>query len=102
MNSSSRCVLAMSILTFASRAFAADGEPVALRCEYRVDPQGIDEAQPRLTWRIESQVRGRRQTAYRILVAGAPEILATERGDLWDSGKVADTRHSALSTRHCS
>ena len=30
---------------------AAGLTPVALRCEYRVNPLGVDEAQPRLTWR---------------------------------------------------
>ena len=33
--------------------------------------------------------RGIKQTAYQILVASTPEILAKEKGDLWDSGKVA-------------
>ena len=28
--------------------------------------------------------RGQRQTAYQVLVASAPEILAQDRGDLWD------------------
>jgi alpha-L-rhamnosidase len=63
-------------------------EPVALRCEYLVDPLGIDEAHPRLTWRDESSARGRMQAAYRILVAGSETSLAKENGDLWDSGIV--------------
>ncbi len=62
--------------------------PVALRCEYRVNPLGIDEAQPRLTWRVESAERGQGQTAYRILVANRPAHLAANNGELWDSGKV--------------
>jgi alpha-L-rhamnosidase len=36
--------------------------------------------------------RGIRQTAYQILVASTPEILAKDQGDLWDSGKVASDR----------
>ena len=63
--------------------------PVALRCEYRVNPQGIDEAQPRLTWRVESSARGAKQTAWQILVASSAEGLGKNQGDLWDSGKVA-------------
>ena len=60
-----------------------------LRCEYRIDPVGVDVFQPRLSWVIRSEQRGQRQTAYRILVASSPEKLAKNEGDLWDSGKVA-------------
>lgn len=61
---------------------------VDLQCEYRVDPLGIDASSPRLSWRVESAERGQRQSAYRILVASTPELLAQNQGDLWDSGKV--------------
>jgi alpha-L-rhamnosidase len=60
-----------------------------LRCEYLVDPIGMDVQQPRLSWELSSDQRGQRQTAYRVLVALSPEVLAEGRGDLWDSGKVA-------------
>ena len=66
--------------------------PIALRCEYRVNPLGIDEVQPRLTWQVESSERGARQTAYQILVASSAEQLARNSGDLWDSGRVASDR----------
>jgi alpha-L-rhamnosidase len=62
-------------------------QPVYLRCEYRVDPLGIDVTEPRLSWQVESKQRGERQTACEILVASSPELLAVNRGDLWDSGK---------------
>ena len=64
-----------------------------LRCEYLKDPLGVDVAKPRLSWKMETgngkPERGIKQTAYQILVASTPEILAKEKGDLWDSGKVA-------------
>jgi len=66
----------------------ADLRPAYLRCEYRVNPLGIGEAQPRLSWIVESGERGQRQTAYRILVAGSEASLKKDTGDLWDSGKV--------------
>lgn len=59
-----------------------------LRCEYRKNPLGIDETRPRLTWLVESDERGQRQTAYRILVAGDPQLLVAGEADLWDSGRV--------------
>jgi len=60
-----------------------------LRCEYRVDPLGIDVVAPRLSWEMRDARRGARQTAYQVLVASTPEILATDEGDLWDSAKIA-------------
>ena len=53
------------------------------------DPIGIDAAPPRLSWRLESDARGQRQTAYRVLVASSRAALDKEMGDLWDSGQVA-------------
>ena len=58
-----------------------------LRCEHRDNPLGIDVAKPRLSWVIESARRGERQTAYQVLVASSSELLAKDKGDLWNSGK---------------
>ena len=63
--------------------------PSDLRCEYRTAPIDVDAASPRLGWVIPSSERGWRQTAYRILVAKSPAALKADRGDLWDSGRVA-------------
>lgn len=60
-----------------------------LRCEYLVDPLGIDAPRPELSWIVTSPARGAVQSAYRVLVASTPEKLAADEGDLWDSGKAA-------------
>ena len=67
---------------------AADVSVTGLRTEQMVDPMGLDTAVPRMSWRLESSQRNVMQTAYRILVASSPELLAQDKGDLWDSGKV--------------
>jgi alpha-L-rhamnosidase len=59
-----------------------------LKCEYRQDPLGIDAPAPRLSWLLESDVRGQTQTAYQIIAASSQERLSKGQGDLWDSGKV--------------
>lgn len=64
-----------------------------LRCEYLKDPLGIDTARPRLSWIIASDHRGQRQTAYQVLVASSPELLAKDQGDLWDSGKATSDQN---------
>lgn len=67
-----------------------------LRCEYLVDPVGIDETRPRLSWIIESQRRGARQTAWQVQAASTAEALAAGKADLWDSGRVEDGRTSQI------
>ncbi|MCB8933647.1 MAG: glycoside hydrolase family 78 protein [Fimbriimonadaceae bacterium] len=71
---------------------------VDLRCEFRVDPLGIDSLHPRLSWTLRGVKgeRGQRQSAYRVLVASTAEILARGKGDLWDSGKVASAEQNNI------
>jgi alpha-L-rhamnosidase len=59
-----------------------------LICEYRTNPLGIDVLRPRLSWRLQSDRRGARQTAYRILAAPSEAGLDGDAGFLWDSGKI--------------
>ncbi|MCK4376501.1 MAG: alpha-L-rhamnosidase N-terminal domain-containing protein, partial [Candidatus Brocadiae bacterium] len=66
--------------------------PEGLKCEYAVNPLGIDAAQPRFSWLLESDRRGQVQTAYQVLVASAEQVLADGAGDKWDSGKVESDR----------
>jgi hypothetical protein len=71
-------------------AFTVEG----LRCEYLSDPSGIDVERPRLSWSLGPANGG--QSGYRILVASTPAILQSDRGDLWDSGRVASTQTTWL------
>src|SRR5437870_5669269 len=63
-----------------------------LRCEYLMNPLGIDERTPRLSWTLQSGERAERQTAYQVLVASSEERLRANRGELWDSGRVAGSQ----------
>ena len=80
------------ILSAAVTLLGASSErPERLRCEYRVNPEGIDVTEPRLSWvstPVNPKARDLRQTAYRILVASTRTGLQGNQGDLWDSGKV--------------
>ena len=38
---------------------------------------------------MESKSRGEKQTAFQILVASSPKLLQQDKGDLWDTGKLA-------------
>ena len=67
-----------------------------LRCEYLVDPLGIDASRPRLSWILDSNQRGEMQTAYQVLVAASEKMLSKDTGDLWDSGKVASDESTQI------
>ena len=67
-----------------------------LRCEYLVNPLGIDATSPRLSWIITSDRRGEKQTAYQVLVASTAKLLDADQGDLWDSGKVTSDETSQI------
>ncbi len=67
-----------------------------LRCEYLADPIGIDAPRPRFSWTLRSDRRAQLQTAYRLLVASRPELLAEGKADIWDSGKVETDRTAQI------
>jgi alpha-L-rhamnosidase len=56
-----------------------------LSVNYRKNPVGIDDLQPRLSWRITSDTRGFVQNAYQIQVAYLPDFLSEI---VWDTEKV--------------
>ncbi|GAA3725762.1 alpha-L-rhamnosidase [Spinactinospora alkalitolerans] len=69
-------------------AAATKVSPIDLRVEDAPKPLGIDAAQPRLSWRLKSEQRGVRQTAYQVQVASSKSALVDGDADIWDSGKV--------------
>jgi alpha-L-rhamnosidase len=94
---------AILVLTFlaawaggSSHAAAAPLTPGYLRCEYLVNPSGIDETAPRLSWRVASKLRDEKQVAYQVLVADTEAALAHGSGDLWDSEQVAGDDTTAI------
>lgn len=57
--------------------------------EGRVQPVGVDAANPRLSWiSVNEKLYNKTQTAYQILVATSLDKLNQNEGDVWDSGKV--------------
>ena len=82
-----RFALALAVSLQASAAVT----PLDLKVDGKTDPLTALDA-PRLSWRIESDTRGVRQTAWQILAASKPELLTEGKADLWDSGKTATER----------
>ena len=62
-----------------------------LRCDAITKPLAMEDAAPRLEWRLaaaQADGRGVGQSAYRVLVASSQQTLDADRGDMWDSGRV--------------
>lgn len=59
-----------------------------LRCEFLQNPLGIDIVNPRLSWELNSEEKGVKQTAYKIQCAHSIDDLTSESNLLWDSGKI--------------
>ena len=59
-----------------------------LKCEYLVNPIGLDVKTPRLNWKIKDQRRGVIQKAYKISVGTDSTKVAKGKGSYWSTGKV--------------
>ena len=59
-----------------------------LRCEYRLNPLGIDVRTPRLSWKLASSQRGARQTAFQVTAALDDVFILQGKPLLWDTGKI--------------
>jgi alpha-L-rhamnosidase len=62
-----------------------------LRCEYLVNPVGIDSPSPRLTWLIIDGSRGAAQSAWQITVGTDSLKVSNGVGDIWTSGKITSS-----------
>jgi alpha-L-rhamnosidase len=60
----------------------------ALTCEHLVNPIGIGNRQPRLSWKLRSDRIGEVQTAWEIRATPTVAGLKSGSPNLWDSGKV--------------
>jgi alpha-L-rhamnosidase len=77
--------IAMSAIAACAQALS----PAALRVDELTTPLGIDDTQPRFSWQLRDSRQGARQSAYRLLVATQPDLLAVGKADVWDSGRIA-------------
>jgi alpha-L-rhamnosidase len=66
-----------------------------LECQNLVNPLGIGETKPLLSWLDNSKRRGDKQTAYEVRVAGSVANLNKGQTD-WDSGKVVSAENSVI------
>lgn len=77
------------VITIATtNKIAAQIAPTQLKCEYLINPIGVDMPQPRLTWMMSDNRIGAKQTAYSIAVGNDSLQVAKGIGDCWLTGKI--------------
>ncbi len=59
-----------------------------LKCEYLIDPIGIDAHNPRLNWQVKTKKQGVSQKAYQIYVGTDSSEVASCHGNIWESEKI--------------
>lgn len=69
-----------------------------LKCEYLVNPIGIDSPEPRFVWQISGDETGIKQYAYEITVGTDSLEVASGIGNQWNPGKVKSGNPLAVYT----
>lgn len=71
----------------------------SLLCDWRENPMGLDEKNPHLSWKMDSTVRGQKQTGARIVVSSSLDNLKNGNFDVWDY-TLSDENASDLSVEY--
>lgn len=79
--------LIISVIFQECRNAKSEIAPYDLRCEYMTNPVGIEELEPRLSWKVLSGRQGQNQTAFQVRVSADSMSLKHGEDLLWDSGK---------------
>ncbi len=82
------CVICLLIVTQIDGECNSQIAVCDIRCEYTANPLGIDNPNPRMSWKLRSTVRGDRQSAYQIVASDNLNLLKRKHANLWNSGKV--------------
>jgi len=86
---SSKAIL-FSLLLLSKAVFVwaqADCIPVHLACEWMVNPIGIDATHPRLSWQLQDNRPGAKQTAWRLSIGTDSAAVSKGTGNEWQYGE---------------
>lgn len=83
-------ILFFSLILFAFSACNQNRQFNAtnLKVDYTSRLIGADNPTPLLSWQMQDETIGAKQTAFQILVASSSKLLEEGKADLWDSGKM--------------
>ena len=77
------------LLLLAMIAIQSNAQPTSLKCEYLINPIGVDNANPRLHWQMNDSRAGALQTAYQVIVGTDSIQVTIGEGNNWNTGKVS-------------
>jgi alpha-L-rhamnosidase len=80
------CRLLLCLLCIPYLLFSQDLSIYDLSCEHKTNPVGIDNLQPRLSWKLNGTGNNIMQTAYSLRVAVDPKFSSSKT--IWQSGKI--------------
>jgi alpha-L-rhamnosidase len=76
------------ILFSACNEVSEEFQAGVLKCEYMVNPLGIDKSNPRFTWQMIDSLKGAEQSAYQIYMGEDSSEVSHRIADVWNSGKT--------------
>lgn len=76
-----KCVII--VLFLFNHVYTTPMQPDRLTCESILNPLGIAEQKPRLTWTFKSSVRDQQQSAFQIIVSENPLMIQQGKGNVW-------------------
>lgn len=85
-----------TMLNVAIAATKLDAKAVDFKCEYLKNPLGIDNAHPRLTWKMANSKKGAKQSAFQIIVSTDSLAIVNRNGTVWDSEKTVSGENLAV------
>ncbi len=91
-------IILLATITYSCSQSNADFSAVNLKCEYLVNPLGVDTPQPRFTWQMSDTREGAEQGSWQIIVTTAGESNSGRENIIWDSEKV---NSSASLVKYC-
>src|SRR5215469_3456607 len=90
-------VLLLLLPTNPVSAAVRSKRPTDLRADSLTHPLGIDSPRPMLSWRLQDDSPGAKQTAYEIFVYSKRPTTTETTPDIWDSGRVASSTSTGVS-----
>lgn len=81
-------ILLITIISQSCRVSPEQGVLANLKCEYMVNPLGIDNPHPRFSWQLVDERQGAEQTSFKIFIGTDSADVANGKGNLWNSGKI--------------
>ena len=91
-----RHLLLLNLLLIATVTLSAAVKVTSLKADYKVNPIGIDNPVPKLSWIIQSDQSNTMQESYEIRAALDPADLAKGKKQIWDSEKVSSSQSTHI------